>query len=450
MSAIDKKFESKNFKGWKNLDLKNLPVDGKRYNSYEFMQKEWEYMWPKIWLLLGREEEIPNSGDYQMEDFGKESFLMVRQDDGSIKSFYNVCQHRGARLTFNDVGTTEAFICPYHGWKWRKDGKLVEAQDSEDFPQGDPCQNLKLEEVKTETFAGFIWINMDKNACSLREWLGPIWEDWEAYEIHKWKRYVAQTVNMPCNWKIILDNFNESYHLNTVHAPEKAITKKRMPSGVDTSYKNTQFDLSEEGHNRMIMQAGYGPAGSFEEGGLIEDPLATVMKDWEIDPSEFTGRGIDTREAIQKAKRELGGKRGYTHYDNLYDEQLTDAFHYTLFPNFAVSLWADGFHFLRARPHATDPEKCVFDNWWYASNPKNETSPIRSTVGIHERGNFAIEPDIFDHGEKSLGQTIDQDAVVFIFQQHGLRSRGFNGAYFAGQEKRVHRFHEMIESYFEE
>ena len=174
------------------------------------------------------------------------------------------------------------------------------------------------------------------------------------------------------------------------------------------------------------------------------------MKDWELDPSEFTGRGIDTREAIQKAKRELGGKRGYTHYDNLYDEQLTDAFHYTLFPNFAVSLWADGFHFLRARPHATDPEKCVFDNWWYASNPKNETSPIRSTVGIHERGNFAIEPDIFNHGEKSLGQTIDQDAVVFIFQQYGLRSRGFNGAYFAGQEKRVHRFHEMIESYFEE
>ena len=157
-----------------------------------------------------------------------------------------------------------------------------------------------------------------------------------------------------------------------------------------------------------------------------------------------------TREAIQKAKRKLGPKRGYTHYKNLHDEQLTDAFHYTLFPNFAVSLWADGFHFLRARPHATDPEKCVFDNWWYASNPENETSPIRSTVGIHERGNFAIEPDVFDHGEKSLGQTIDQDAVVFVFQQYGLRSRGFNGAYFAGQEKRVHRFHEMIESYFRE
>ena len=149
-------------------------------------------MWPKVWLLLGREEEVPNPGDYQMEEFGGESFLMIRQDDRSIKSFYNVCQHRGARLTFNEQGTAETFKCPYHGWKWRKDGKLIEAQDAEDFPQGNPCDNLTLEEVKTETFAGFIWINMDKNACSLKEWLGPVWEDWEAYEIHKWKRYVAQ------------------------------------------------------------------------------------------------------------------------------------------------------------------------------------------------------------------------------------------------------------------
>ena len=218
-----------------------------------------------------------------------------------------------------------------------------------------------------------------------------------------------------------------------------------MPSGVDTSYKNTQFDLSEEGHNRMIMRAGY---GSMQEDGQIEDPLNSVMKEWEINPDDFSGKGQETRVAIQIAKREIGPKKGYTHYKNLRDEQLTDAFHYTLFPNFAVSLWADGFHFLRAKPHPTDPEKCVFDNWWYASNPEHETSPIRTTVGISERGEYA-EHEVFDLGEKSLGQTIDQDSAVFILQQHGLRSRGFDRAYFAGQEKRIRRFHEMIESYFE-
>ena len=172
------------------------------------------------------------------------------------------------------------------------------------------------------------------------------------------------------------------------------------------------------------------------------------MREWEINPDDYKGRGVETRDAIQNAKRKLGPERGYTHYKNLRNEQLTDAFHYTLFPNFAVSLWADGFHFLRAKPHPTDPEKCVFDNWWYASNPEHETTPVRTTVGVSQRGEFA-EQEVFDLGEKSLGQTIDQDSTVFILQQHGLRSRGFNRAYFAGQEKRIRRFHEMIESYFE-
>ena len=445
MSVTDLEWYKSNSPSWKNPDLKGLDVDGRRYYSKEFMDKEWNYMWPKVWLLMGREDEIPSPGDYQMEEFGRESFLMIRQDDNKIRSFYNVCQHRGARLTFNDLGSAETFKCPYHGWQWRIDGELIEAQDAEDFPEGNPCGKLKLEEVKTETFAGFIWINMDKNASSLKEWLGPVWDDWEAYEIHKWKRYVAQTVNVPCNWKIILDNFNESYHLPTVHAPERAVTKRRMPSGVDTSYRSTQFDLSDEGHNRMIMRAGY---GSMQEDGKLEDPLYSVMQEWDMNPDDYNGKGIETREAIQKAKRDNGPERGYTHYKNLRDEQLTDAFHYTLFPNFAVSLWADGFHFLRAKPHPTDPEKCVFDNWWYSSNPEKEIAPVRTTIGISKRGEYA-DRDFFELGEKSLGQTIDQDTAVFILQQHGLRSRGFNRAYFAGQEKRIRRFHEMIESYFE-
>ena len=309
MSIIDLDWRKKSSPVWDNPELNGLDVDGARYNSLEFMNKEWAYMWPKVWLLLGREDEIPEPGDYQMEEFGRESFLMIRQNNKKIRTFYNVCQHRGARLTFNDLGSTETFKCPYHGWQWRIDGELIEAQDSEDFPEGNPCGKLKLEEVKTETFAGFVWINMDKDACSLKEWLGPVWEDWEAYEIHKWKRYVAQTVNVPCNWKIILDNFNESYHLPTVHAPERAVTKKRMPSGVDTSYKTTQFDLSNEGHNRMIMKAGFGQASSMVEGGEIEDPLNSVMREWGVNPDDYIGKGQETREAIQNAKRENGPER---------------------------------------------------------------------------------------------------------------------------------------------
>jgi len=84
------------------------------------------------------------------------------------------------------------------------------------------------------------------------------------------------------------------------------------------------------------------------------------------------------------AKRSLGSSRGFFHYEKLADEQLTDAFHYTLFPNFAVSLWSDGFHYLRVRPHPTDPEQCIFDNWWYSRLSKGEKAPVRTTVEIVE------------------------------------------------------------------
>ena len=434
---------------WDNPKIEGHKLEGNIYTSKEVLQKELDYLWPNVWLLMGRADEIPDTGDYQTEELGKESFIMVRQNDLSIKTFFNVCQHRGARLAHNPIGFNEAFKCPYHGWTWELDGTLSHAQDSEDFPEGNPCGKLTLQEAKTEIFAGFIWINMNPECKPLKEELGPVWDDWKAYEIHNWKRYQAQTVNLPCNWKLVLDNFNESYHVPTVHAPlGTEAEKKRMASGVDTDYKNTQFDLSNQGHNRMIMKGGYAKGIAELPGGEIGEPLASVMKEWSLNPKDFKGKGLETREALQKAKRKIGKVKGYSHYDNLRDEQLTDAFHYTLFPNFAVSLWADGFHFLRARPHATDPERCVFDNWWYSSQPEHETAPVRTTVGIVEREE-EVEHDVFELGEKSCGVTIDGDIAMFQIQQMGVKSSAYKGAYLSGQESRVSRFHEMIDNFIE-
>ena len=73
-------------------------------------------MWTRVWLLLGRESEIPNPGDWQREDVGPESILMVRQQDGGVKAFYNVCQHRGNRLVHEERGSVRRFVCKYHSW----------------------------------------------------------------------------------------------------------------------------------------------------------------------------------------------------------------------------------------------------------------------------------------------------------------------------------------------
>ncbi|MFT7220443.1 MAG: phenylpropionate dioxygenase-like ring-hydroxylating dioxygenase large terminal subunit, partial [Candidatus Azotimanducaceae bacterium] len=211
---------------------------------------------------------------------------------------------------------------------------------------------------------------------------------------------------------------------------------------------NTRFDLSNEGHNRMIMPGGYAGVSGNDDGSIGE-PLASILLEWGIDPDDFKGRGDATRDALQRAKRDLGPSRGYSHYEKMADEQFTDAFHYTLFPNFAVSLWSDGFHFLRVRPHPTDPERCVFDNWWYASQPEGETAPIRTTAAIVER-DAVVEHEVFEAGKKSMGRTIDQDVEIFTLQQNSMRSRGYEGAYLADQESRVERYHELIDDYIEE
>jgi len=439
---------SKALPDWPAQTPSNHRLEGARYTSREFFQREWEGMWTKVWLLLGRESEIPNAGDWQREDVGPESILMVRQDDGGIKAFYNVCQHRGNRLVDEPKGNVRRFVCKYHSWAFMKDGVLDFVPDADNFEGGNPCGKLNLAELSCETFAGFIWVNMNPNCESLKSYLGPVWDDWSRYELEGWRRYLARTTTLPCNWKVVLDNFNESYHVPTVHKPEGTPEeRKRMHSGVDTSRHTTRFDLSDEGHNRMIMRGGYAGV-AMNVDGTIGDPLRSIMLEWDIDPDAFTDRGTETRAALQAAKRKLGPQRGYSHYANMADEQFTDACHYTVFPNFAVSIWSDGFHFLRARPHPSDPEQCVFDNWWYASEPEGDTTPVRTTAGIVERGH-EIEHEVFAPGEQTMGRTIDQDMEIFPLQQAGFRSRGYRGAHLARQESRVGRYHEVIDEYID-
>ena len=101
---------------------------------------------------------------------------MVRQQDGAIRAFFNVCMHRGNRLLSVSEGSVSgAFTCPYHGWKWGLDGVLGQVQDPEDFPQGNPCGKLTLKELRCETWGGFIFWSFDPNAPALLDYLEPLY-----------------------------------------------------------------------------------------------------------------------------------------------------------------------------------------------------------------------------------------------------------------------------------
>lgn len=419
------------------IPLRGDPIGGERYWSREFMQKEWDHMWTRVWHVGGLVSQIPEPGDFITHSIGRESILMVRTTSGAIKAFYNVCPHRGNRLVHAEEGSLERFVCSYHSWAFDSDGVLRDAQDPEDFAGGNPCGKVRLAELQCDIWGGFVWFNMDPKAPPLRQYLDPIATQLEAYQMEKCVRVMWLTAEVNCNWKVIHDNFNESYHLPTLH--------RELNTFIEDTYRETQFDMYPSGHNRMLMMGGL-PAHSSHQTDIPQAPLTDMLKFWGLDPADFEGRAREARRALQQAKRKLGPARGFKHYKTLSDEQLTDYYHYTLFPNVSLTMSSDGWQVLRPEPHPTDPEKCIFDHWFFVPVVEGQEQ-VETPIGL-----LPVEPgehQVFKHGERSLGFVADQDLSIAVGQQLGLASRSFRDAYLSNQEGRVRRYHEVLNDYLE-
>ncbi|WP_221796408.1 aromatic ring-hydroxylating oxygenase subunit alpha [Aquisediminimonas sediminicola] len=420
-----------------DVTIRGDKITGDRYTSREFAKLEWDSVFRRVWHIGGRVSQLQESGDFCVQHFGRESILMTRTADNEIKAFYNWCPHRGNRLMHVDEGFVEKFVCSYHGWQFDQQGEVIAVQDPLDFPQGSPCGNARLKEIRCDTWGGFIWFNMSPDGPSLHDHLGALGVELSAYQTDDWVRVLWVTVEVDCNWKIIHDNFSESYHLPTIH-PELA-------DFVEEDFAQTKFDMFPGGHNRM-QQRGCLPSirnGNQEE---IQEPLAQWMRDWDLDPEAFRGRVRDAREALQQQRRKLGPARGYDYWHGLTDEQLTDYNHCTLFPNFSLTMAPDGFQLLRPIPHPTDPEKCLFEHWYMVPRLPGQTevdTPL---------GRCPVEPaehERFRHGDTSAGYVADQDLSVIVGQQLGLRSDAFPDFYLPAQETRIRRYHEVINDYIE-
>jgi len=416
------------------------PISGDRYHSKQWADLEWERMWTRVWMIAGLAAQLPRPGDYITFDIGRESILCVRGTDERIRAFYNVCQHRGNRLVHAERGSLAGgqFQCAYHGWRFDDAGTLTWVYCEEDFPQGSPCGKRNLVEIPCDTWAGFVWINMDPGCISLREYLSPVAEQLDCYGMEHMKRTHWVTLEGDFNWKCVQDNFNESYHLPYVHPQTLPV--------MDEHYTGCQFDLYPTGHCRMLMPGG-GPNPRYQgDAKRTFQGLAQEFEFWEFDPEPYRSNLAGLRVALQQRKRELGGSKGYD-FSSYSDEQLTDHYHYTLFPNLSFSMKPDGCIFLRGNPHPTDPEKCLFDMWYLTLFPEGASeyfsNSMRDWVSIdhqveHQRGKV---------GEVSCGPGIDQDVAIWSTQQQGLRSRGYRGEYLPWQERRIRFFHDRVDQY---
>jgi len=310
-------------------DLRGDAISGDRYFSREFAQAEWDHMWTRIWHVAGRTAELEEAGDFVVHDFMKESVICVRQEDGSIKAFYNSCRHRGMRLV-DGASSVDAFIRPYHGWRWAKDGVLAFAQDAHDFPQGDPCGKLKLKELRCDTWGGLVWYTMDDKAPSLAEFLYPMPEVYRNYPMDTAVRVVWYRIAVDANWKFVTDNFSESYHTRTVHP--------QVPPWIDQDVDTARHEMWPAGHGRTVQPMRPSLSDRLPDG--VEHPFDHILRQWDIDPAQYESFEHKTMQGwldLKAAKRRLWNERGYLHYEHMDDEQPTDSPHTVLFPNFTIS-----------------------------------------------------------------------------------------------------------------
>lgn len=426
--------------------LRGDAITGERYYSKEFADKEWTHLWTRIWHIAGRLADLPDAGDYVVHNFLKESVIAVRQDDGSIRAFYNSCRHRGMRLVHED-SSTEQFICPYHGWRYAKDGLLVHAQDSDvDFPQGDPCGNMRLNEVRCDTWGGFVWYTMDEDGPTLAEYLDPMPQVAKNYPMDTAVRVAWYRIALNANWKFVTDNFSESYHTRTAHP--------QVPAWIDQDVDSARHEMWPAGHGRTVQPMH--PSMSDRPADGRNAMFEAVLRQWDIDPDSYESYedfAIQGWRDLKAAKQKLWREKGYVHYEHMDDEEITDSPHTVIFPNVTISFLPDNLVFFRSEPHPEDPEKCYFDLWCMAFPVEGQTEVESVMAGVKPlREAVECEHRNFDNGRgipELAGQIVYQDMSLAESMQWGMHSRGYTDACLSGQETRVRFFHEVLNDYLE-
>lgn len=195
------------------------PVSTEPYRSPEYFELERERVFKRAWLCMAREERLPNSGDFIVEnvEIANASILITRAKDGVIRAFHNVCSHRSNTVVLEREGTASRFVCRYHNWTYRNDGELAGVPDEANFFGMDKkCHGLTP--VACDVWEGWVFINLQRDPeVSLAEFLGEFGESYRGIPYPNADKSILYVSHLNANWKVIADAFAETYHIPAIH-----------------------------------------------------------------------------------------------------------------------------------------------------------------------------------------------------------------------------------------
>ena len=188
------------------------------YSDPHFFELEREKIFRQTWHIMGHVADAPNAGDYITLDVLGERVVTLRGQDGTLRSFHNVCRHRASKIAPQSRGSCgHRLVCPYHAWSYNLDGALANVPKWQGFDDLDKT-NLGLHPVEQEIFQGFVFVRFEKGLPSVAEMMSPYADELAPYELDKLVPNGRVTLRpRKVNWKNIADNYSDGMHIGVAH-----------------------------------------------------------------------------------------------------------------------------------------------------------------------------------------------------------------------------------------
>jgi phenylpropionate dioxygenase-like ring-hydroxylating dioxygenase large terminal subunit len=280
-------------------------------------------------LNVGRIEQLPKAGSFFTKelDAARTSVVVVRDMDGEVRAFHNICRHRGNKLVWTDYpheetsGTCRQFTCKYHGWRYGLRGELTFVQQEEEFFDLDKA-DYGLKGVRCEVWEGFVFVNLDADAEPLAEYLGELAKGLEGYPFHEMTEVYSYRAEVGSNWKLFIDAFAEFYHAPVLH--QKQAVKGEADRLLNVGFEALHYELRSP-HSMISSWGGMAPP---KDESMVK-PIERVLRSGLFGPWDRPAiDGLDPLPpAVNPARHKAWG---------------TDSFEF--FPNFTLLVWAPGWY----------------------------------------------------------------------------------------------------------
>lgn len=186
------------------------------YTSTEFLAHELKDIFAHEWICVGRTSAVGAPGDFLSYELAGQPIVVIRGHDGTLNAMSNVCRHRMSTL-LDGSGNTRNIVCPYHGWTYNLDGTLRGAPLMKQTP-GFCKEDYRLQPIRCEEWLGWIYITLDPHIDPVKERLKPLEALISRYCMEDYTECFRETHVWNTNWKVLAENFMESYHLPVCHA----------------------------------------------------------------------------------------------------------------------------------------------------------------------------------------------------------------------------------------